>query len=1009
MIKSLSYHVKIGCACSFFISEVLMSDILSDLNPEQRQAVTTTEGPLLIIAGAGTGKTAVIARRIAYIIEKKLVKPSEILALTFTDKAAGEMEERVDILVPYGFIDTWISTFHAFGDRVLRENAFDIGLSPDFKVLSRPQQVLFFSQNLFRFDLDYWRPLSNPTKFIGAILSFFSRLKDENISPAEFKLYAKRLRLKAKGEDKMEAKKYQELADTYEKYEKYKDEAGLLDFGDQVIKAIELFKKRPKILSKYQAQFKYILVDEYQDTNFAQNELVKMLSSDHKNICVVGDDDQSIYKFRGAAISNILEFKKTYPAARQVVLTQNFRSTQAILDSAYKLIRHNDPDRLEVKNNIVKKLKSAKHQQGLPPQEIFADTLSEEADLVAAEIKKLISKKSVKRSALSVKPYSYRDFAILVRANVQADHFLRALNMRGIPHKFVGSSGLYQQEEVSVLIAFLTAITNFEDSLNLYHLAISDIYRMQQEDAIKLTSYARRKTRSLYYVLKSLDTINASDVEISKESKKIVEKLLANLSESIEISKRQSVGKVLYDFCQKSNYLTRLDKEGGVENQIKIQNIAKFFDKIKEFEQISNVSGASQFVDYLEAIRAAGDDPATVEFDPDLDSVNVMTVHGAKGLEFPVVFIVNLVSDRFPTRSRTEAIEVPEKLIRETLPTGDWHMQEERRLFYVGATRAKDLLYFSWSRDIGGRRIKKMSPFVLEALDKSKSDAALQKLSPLEKIEKFAQDPSKTALQQTLIFDTDVLKLTQGAIDDYLTCAFKYRYVHILKIPILRHHAIVYGSALHAAVAQFFRAKKAGKILTLAQLLEVFENLWDSEGFLTVEHEEKRKNQGKLALEKFWLRESKTKEVPSLIEAGFKFSLDGVTVTGRYDRVDVKPQSRVEIIDYKSSENIDQDRANSQARESTQLAIYALSYYKNFQIIPARVGLHFLETGIEGWYEPKVENLEKAEKLIVETAEKIRRDAKNNHFVANPKYFGREPACVYCAYNAICPFSLAKV
>ncbi|KKR47661.1 MAG: hypothetical protein UT84_C0059G0007 [Candidatus Curtissbacteria bacterium GW2011_GWA1_40_16] len=454
-----------------------------------------------------------------------------------------------------------------------------------------------------------------------------------------------------------------------------------------------------------------------------------------------------------------------------------------------------------------------------------------------------------------------------------------------------------------------------------------------------------------------------------------------------------------------------MDREESIENQIKIQNIAKFFEKVKEFENIANVETAPQFIDYLEAIRSAGDDPATVEFDPDLDAVNVMTIHGAKGLEFPVVFLVNLVSDRFPTRMRGDAIEIPDSLIRETLPTGDWHIQEERRLFYVGITRAMDLLYFTHSRDIGGKRIKKISPFVLEALDKPKSDAQLIRLSPLEKIEKFAPAPKSISPRshQQMLFDVDVLKLTQGTIDDYLTCAFKYRYIHILRLPILRHHAIVYGAALHVAVAQFFRVKKSGRLMSLTQLLEVFENAWDSEGFLTMEHEQMRKNQGKIALRQFYNRESKSKDVPSLIEAGFKFSLEGVTITGRYDRVDVKPGSKITIIDYKSSENIDQDRANSQAKESTQLAIYALSYFKAHQIIPERVGLHFLETGIEGWYEPKKEDLEKTEKLILDTANSIRRDARNNHFSANPKYFGREPACNYCAYNSICPFSLAKI
>ena len=1023
-----------------------MSGILKDLNTEQREAVTTTEGPLLIIAGAGTGKTAVIARRIAYIIEKKLAHPSEILALTFTDKAAAEMEERVDVLVPYGYIDTWISTFHAFGDRILRDNALEVGLTPDFKVLSRPQQVLFFAQNLFRIPLDYYRPLSNPTKFISAILSFFSRLKDENISPKEFSQFAKKMPAKNE-EEKIEAKKHLELAQAYESYEKFKTEAGFLDFGDQVTKTIDLFTKRPKILKDYQDKFKYILVDEYQDTNFAQNELVKLLASKHQNICVCGDDNQSIYKFRGAAISNIMEFKEFHSKAKQIVLTENYRSTQSILDSAYRLIKHNDPDTLEFRYKISKKLRSIRGQ-GLPPRELFADTISEEADLVALEIEKLLGKTqstrnysssaSEKFSLRSNSNYSYRDFAILVRANAQADHFLRALNMRGIPHKFVGSSGLYQQEEVSVLISFLTAISNFEDSLNLFNLMTSDVYEMPPADAIKLTSYAKRKTRSLYYVLKNIDTIISSStrhsgrsettdrisrdpiaslqddkgwvsekIEISNGSKAIIAKMMEDLDEAIKLSRRGKVGRIAYDFLKRTGYLKKLERQETVDAQIKIQNIAKFFEKIKEFSDIASVETVPQFVDYLESIRAAGDDPATVEFDPDLDAVNVMTVHGAKGLEFPAVFLVGLVSDRFPSRHRGDAIEVPEKLIRETLPTGDWHMQEERRLFYVGMTRAKDLLYFAWSRDIGASRIKKISPFVLEALDKAKSDADLVKLSPLEKIEKFAPIPPRSS--QTVLFDVDVLKLTQGAIDDYLTCAYKYRYIHILKIPILRHHAIVYGAALHIAVAAFLRSKKNGKLLTLPQVLEVFENAWDSEGFLTIEHEEKRKAQGKLALESFYKRESKSKDLPSLIEAWFKFSLKGVTVRGRYDRVDIRQGSKVTIIDYKSSENINQERADSQSKESTQLAIYALSYFKLYKIIPEYVGLHFLETGIEGSYSPTQKDLQKTEGMILETADKIRHDTKNNNFVANPKYFGREPACNYCAYNAICPFSLAKI
>ncbi len=994
-----------------------MEDVLKDLNSQQLKAVTTTAGPLLIIAGAGTGKTTVIARRIAHIIEKGLAKPPEILALTFTEKAASEMEERVDILVPYGFIDTWISTFHAFGDRILRESAIDIGLTPNFKVFSRPQQVLFFRQNLFRFQLDYYRPLGNPTKFISAILAFFSRLKDENISPTDFSKFAKSQKTTS-DEEKLEVQKYNELASCYELYERYKDEAGFMDFGDLVVKTIDLFKKRPKILKNYQKQFKYILVDEYQDTNYSQNILVNLLAASHTNICVVGDDDQSIYKFRGAAISNILEFNKTYPKAQQAVLTENYRSTQSILNSAYKLIKHNDPDRLEVQNNIDKKLKSVK-AQGINPQEIFSESISGEADAVADEIERLMeksskpNKKNSTNYSLPTTHYSYRDFAILVRANSQAEHFLRALNMKGIPHKFVGSSGLYHQPEVSLIISFLNAISNFEDSLNLFSLLTSEIYEMPPVDAIKLTSFANRKNRSLFQIISepekfsSADEQNGTYPEISEEAQVIVQKALEDLNAAIELSKTESAGKIIYDFLKRTNFLKKLEREGGIENQIKIQNIAKFFDKVKEFQDVAKIETVSQFVDYLDAIRDAGDDPATIEFDPDLDAVNVMTVHGAKGLEFPVVFMVNLVADRFPTRARSESIELPLELISETLPSGNWHLQEERRLFYVGITRAKDLIYFTWSKDAGGTRAKKISPFVLEALDKIASTASQVKLSPIEKIEKFAPTPPRVT--QTVMFDVDVLKLTQGSIDDYLTCAYKYRYVHLLRVPILRHHAIAYGSALHNAIASFLNAKKRGEIMSLPQLLEVFENVWNSEGFLTIEHEEKRKNQGKLALQKFWERESKIKDIPSLIESKFSFAIKETTIVGRFDRVDIKPGSKIHIIDYKSSENIDQTRADAQAKESTQLGLYALYYWKKHKIIPEKVTLHFLETGIEGNYSPTEKDLEKVENLVIETAEKIKHDTKNNAFAANPKYFGREPACNYCAYNSICPFSLAKV
>ncbi|MEI6144426.1 MAG: ATP-dependent helicase, partial [Candidatus Berkelbacteria bacterium] len=387
-------------------------DVLAGLNTAQHKAVTHKTGPLLIIAGAGTGKTAVITRRIAHIIEKKWAKPPEILALTFTEKAAAEMEVRVDELTPYGYTDMWISTFHAFGDRFLRDYAINLGLPANFKVLTAIEQAIFMRQNIYAFDLKHFRPIADPLSHIQELLTHFSRLKDELISPEDYLNYADGLQLKANSSDeKLEAEKTLELANAYSRYQELMIQSGNLDFGDQIYLTYKLIKENPRVLFECHEKFQYILVDEFQDTNFAQNELIKLLSGKDGNITVVGDDDQSIYRFRGAAISNILDFKKYYKNVAEIVLTENYRSTKEILDASYKLIQNNNPDRLEVKNGINKKLTSKKH--GLAPELIFCDTLSCEADSVVEKIQDL-KKQGLKNN----------DFAILVRANIHSEPFI---------------------------------------------------------------------------------------------------------------------------------------------------------------------------------------------------------------------------------------------------------------------------------------------------------------------------------------------------------------------------------------------------------------------------------------------------------------------------------------------------------------------------------------------------------------------------------------------------------
>src|SRR6266850_1619807 len=464
--------------------------ILEGLNAPQAAAVTHETGPLLIIAGAGTGKTTVITRRIAYLIATRAARPSEILALTFTDKAAAEMEERVDTLVPYGYADVQIATFPAFGDRLIKENALELGLTPDFRVLTRAEQIIFLRDHLFEFPLKHYRPLGDPTRHLHAILTQFSRLKDEDVGPDEYLAHAEELLAAASDEEsRLAAEQHLELARTYAQYQTLMARFGQIDFGDQIVEALRLFRTRPHILRRYQERYRYILVDEFQDTNYAQFELVKLLAARHRNVAVVGDDDQAIFRFRGASMSNILDFDRTYPDAHQVVLQENRRSPQAVLDAAYRLIQHNNPDRLEVAQKIDKRLISTVGK-GEAPEHLPFDTVSTESDQVAEMIQEEHERGR-----------PYRDFAVLVRVNNDADHYLRALNMRGIPWTFSGNAGLYGRPEVRLLIAFLRSVAHPDDSVSLHYLASSDVYQVPIVDLTNCATYATRKNRHLFQVL----------------------------------------------------------------------------------------------------------------------------------------------------------------------------------------------------------------------------------------------------------------------------------------------------------------------------------------------------------------------------------------------------------------------------------------------------------------------------------------------------------------------------
>ncbi len=975
------------------VAERAPDRVLEGLNDAQLRAVTFGEGPLLIVAGAGTGKTSVLTRRIAWLIAARKARPSEILALTFTDKAAAEMEERVDLLTPYGYSDITIGTFHAFGDRVLRQHALELGLPPDVRVLSRAEQVLFLRERLFELPLQYYRPLGDPTRYVEALIALFSRAKDEDARPEEYLAFAERVAAAAAqspedAELADAARKQAELAQAYRVYQTLLGREGLLDFGDQITLPLRLFRERPGVLRTYQERFRYILVDEFQDTNHAQFELVQLLAGTPHNVTVVGDDDQAIFKFRGASISNILGFTATYPEAIQIVLTRNYRSPQSVLDAAYRLIQHNNPDRLEVRNQIDKRLTAV--SGGPEVQHLHFDTLSGEADGVAGHIAERVAAGA----------YRYKDFAVLVRSNNDADPFLRALNMRGVPHRFTGSRGLYNREEIRLVLAFLRALANPGDSLSLYYLGISPLYLISPTDLAKALAYANRRNRTLEYVFRRLDAFADLAEELGPETRAALARLLDDLDEMRRLMKDHPTGRVLYAYLvTRTGFVGRLATSENPVDEMAVRNLARFFEIVGRYGEIAAYDRVPEFVKHLDALITAGDDPAVAEADPDTDAVSVLTVHKAKGLEFPVVFLVTAVADRFPTRNRGEPIALPDPLVKEVLPQGDFHLQEERRLFYVAMTRAMRELYLTTARDYGGVRARKVSRFLLEALDRPAPEAAVFRAAPTETIHRYAPPAQGQQFLAGMIPPEEPLSLSFRQVDDYATCPLKFKYTHILRVPLLRDHRVVYGSAVHEAVREYNRRRARAQPVSAADLLAIFERAWINEGFISREHEDQRMEEGRQVLRTFFEFQEGQGRRPTFVEAPFSFHVGLTRVKGRWDRVDLRGEDAV-VIDFKTSDVRTQKDADRRARESRQLGIYALAYREVYGKLPDRLELHFL-----GPRQVLVGETVADEKMLAEATEVIEyasRGVRTQNFIATPDYY---IACRYCAFNSICPYT----
>jgi DNA helicase-2/ATP-dependent DNA helicase PcrA len=945
------------------------------LNPQQIAAIKHLKGPLLIIAGAGTGKTTVITERIKYLILEKNVLPSQILALTFTDKAAREMEERVDVAMPYGYTQMWISTFHAFCDRILRNDAHAIGLDPGYRLISEAESVLLLKNNIFEMGLDIFRPLGNPTKFLNALLTHFSRLKDEDVSPEEYIKWAK------KQKSTEENAEYLELANSYQKYEQLKIKESAMDFSDLISNTLLLFRKRKNILRKYQKQFKYILVDEFQDTNYAQNELAILLAGHEKNITVVADDDQSIYRFRGAAVSNVLQFKKSFPKAKVVTLKDNYRSTQAILDSSYKLIQHNNPNRLEIVEGIDKKLKSHSIKVKKEIELIHEIRSEDEADRIALKIKELSEKK-----------YEYKDIAVLVRANNHASSITTALQRHRIPFQFLGPGYLFQQDEIKDLIAYLAFLTNLSDSVSLFRVLSMDIFKIPYIELNYLLNFAKRKNLSLFEALDDL-----AQSFLKPETQQKLKDFKNMVIRHLEKSKKDAGGQILYYFLVDSKLFETLNSTDSVKEERRVQNIAKFFDRIKSFETEHFDSNIFTLYEWLNLMLQMGDSPTAAEVDvKDRNVVNILTVHSSKGLEFKVVFMVNLVTERFPSRERSERIPLPEGILKENISSDqDFHLEEERRLFYVGMTRAKERLYFTAANYYGtGKRPKKLSPFIYDAIPELLKNEIRNKTQQLSLPEILsAYQETGEIKEEKILFKVNYITFSNLQMFDI--CPLHYKAKVIFNLPTPTAAVQSFGISIHNALYNFYKQISEGTTPSPKQLLKILKQEWISEGYDGKKHEQERFSQAIRILKEFYKKEMKTPKKPLGLELPFSFVLkNGVKVFGKMDRIDKKGKG-IEIIDYKTGA----DNPKADNSHELQLKIYALAATKikdnifNYRPEDISLTIHFLEGNTKKTMNFKQEDLDKLETDLIEKIKEI----EKSDFECS-----KNVLCLNCEYKILC-------
>lgn len=915
------------------------------LNDGQLKVLRHESGPLLVVAGAGTGKTHTITQKINQLLASG-VEPGRILAVTFTEKAASEMLERILETHKELLPELPVLTYNGLGDAILREFGIDIGLPRSFRLLTPQALIVFIRERIDDFKLDYFLPLtSQPDGFIEDMLKFFSQLKQHVVTPETYTTFAAKLPAGNPAE-KLEKQKHMELALAYDTYIRLCRQENVIDYDDQIYLSIELLTKRPNVQKILRDRYHSVFVDEFQDTNPMQSQLIDLLVPVSRNLIVVGDDDQAIYGFRGASISNILHFKDRYPDAAEVALTVNYRSYQPILDAAYNLIQYNNPNRLEASLGLDKHLTSDK--PGTRPELHAFESTRHELEWLADDIRVRIS--AIKKGKVST--------AVLCRSNPSVLAVHQALESAGVAHRVVGHNpDLYSRPVVRMLIELLRTVVEPDNNASLHHTLISDFFRFENALVAPLAKQARYEHESLEELLSK-----------KPETRDAIALLRALRAQAASISVGMLLWQAVVDTGYKDDLLAKAPEDDIAA--VSISHLTQFFDTLRDFENIATQPTAVQYLLSLPALQAAGE--ATDDtLGLNEDEVIVTTVHKAKGLEWDTVYLPRLTEQSFPMWRQNGGISLPTELRADDTDPSEEHYSEERRVMYVAVTRARQNLHLSWA---AGTR--KPSRFIDEMFGKGTAESTEMTAVADNEIQlEITPEQAPVIAIPSNIYDGTTVRLSVSQAQTLLDCPLNFQYRYIFNAPEKPRPATTYGSFMHGFIEEINANLKAGRELRpLEVMLEDLVLNWQKGGYASKAQRERALEQAKKTLSNYYA-DALENPAPIGVEEKFEAPLgDGnIVIHGRLDAV-YALRSSVEIRDYKTGLSTeDQKGADSKAKESKQLTLYALAWQINHGELPEKVSLYFVDKGLIGSARKQQRSIDTMQVNLIKATEDLKR------------------------------------